>query len=233
MPDLITREHYATRLGRVRAWISLFLGDHGFLRACYDNSHAITEKMWRTYQPSPRKIEEWADRGIKTVINLRGKRIGDKQDGLYLLEEEACEKAGINLVSFRAFSRQTPSKEFIFGMKELFDKIEYPAILHCKSGADRAGISSVLFLFLHEGKSLDEAMEQLSHRFGHIKSGKTGVLDFFFDHYVEFADKENVTPNADHFLHWVEHHYDPEDIQRRFKPGIYGNILTEFVLRRE
>ena len=52
----MTREEFATPEGRKRAWRNLFLGDHGFLRKIYDNSHQISDKVWRTYQPSPERL---------------------------------------------------------------------------------------------------------------------------------------------------------------------------------
>ena len=93
------------------------------------------EKLWRTYQPSPAKLGKWRERGVKTVVHLRG----DKPSGFYFLEEEACGKLGLDLVTFRVFSRDAPSKEILHSARKLFEEIEYPAIMHCKSGADRRG----------------------------------------------------------------------------------------------
>ena len=81
----ITREAFQTTKGRKRAWRELMLGDHGALRLLYDNTHEVAPgKLWRTYQPSPKKLAQWKDRGVKTVVNLRG----DKPSGFYFLEEE-------------------------------------------------------------------------------------------------------------------------------------------------
>ena len=187
MVDLMTREEFQTADGRKRAWRSLMFGDHGFLRKVYDNTHQITDEMWRTYQPSPDRLREWKDRGIKTVINLRGMRSGEKQDGLYFLEEAVCDELGLVHIPYRAFSREAPTAEFVLGLKEVFERIAYPALLHCKSGADRAGIASMLYLFLHEGRPFDEAMDQLTFKYGHMKEGKTGILDHFFEAYRAFA----------------------------------------------
>ena len=58
-------------------------------------------------------------------------------------------------------------------------------ILHCKSGADRAGFVAALYLIVHEGRSVDEALRQLSARYGHFRFSKTGILDAFFERYAE------------------------------------------------
>lgn len=231
MTDRITRGEFATPKGRKRAWRELMIGDHGALRKLYDNTHEIAPgKMWRTYQPSPADLERWRDRGVRTVINLRG----DKPSGFYFLEEEACEKLGLRLVTFRVFSREAPSPEILHGAKALFEEIEYPAIMHCKSGADRAGLMSTLFLFFHEGVPLDEAMEQLSFKYGHVRQGKTGVIDYAFDLYKAYAAKAGKPlASPDDFLEWVDSDYDHVRAKAEFKATGWGELLTEQILRRE
>ena len=229
--DRITREEFQTPDGRKRAWRELMLGDHGALRQLYDNTHEVASgKLWRTYQPSPKKLAVWRDRGVKTVVNLRG----DKPSGFYFLEEEACNQLGLELVTFRVFSRDAPSREVLHGARDLFNKITYPAIIHCKSGADRAGLMAVLYLYLHEGRPLREALEQLSFRYGHVKQGKTGVIDYALEQFQEYATAKNKNPDAlDVFYHWVDQVYDPVAIKKNFLGSWWGNLLTERILRRE
>lgn len=231
MAARITREEFATPEGRRRAWRALMIGDHGFLRKLYANTHEIAPgRMWRTYQPSPADLERWRDRGVKTVINLRG----DKPSGFYFLEEEACDKLGLRLVTFRVFSRDAPSPEILRGAKALFDEIEYPAIMHCKSGADRAGLMATLFLFFHEGVPLDQAMDQLSFKYGHVRHGKTGVIDYAFDLYKAYAAKHGKSLDSpEDFLEWAETKYDHVRAKADFKGTGWGNLLTEKILRRE
>lgn len=227
----LNREDFATSEGRQRAWRELMIGDHGWLRKLYDNTHAIApDKMWRTYQPSPADLNRWRDRGVKTVINLRG----DKPSGFYFLEEEACKKLGLTLVSFRVFSRDAPSKEILHGAHALFDKIEYPAVMHCKSGADRAGLMATLYLFFKEGQPLNTAREQLSFKYGHVKHGKTGVIDYAFDLYEAYAKKSSKSlSSAQDFLEWVDRDYDPVQTKKDFRSTGWGDLLTEKILRRE
>ena len=49
----------------------------------------------------------------------------------------------------------------MLGAKRLFDEIEYPAMMHCKSGADRAGVMSVLYMHFRQKKPISEALRQL------------------------------------------------------------------------
>ncbi|MGV6800334.1 MAG: fused DSP-PTPase phosphatase/NAD kinase-like protein [bacterium] len=233
MAIMMTEEEYHTPKGRRDARRSLFWHDHGFLRVVFDNSYQISDKMWRTFQPSPEHLKKWKQRGIRTVINLRGRRHEEKQDGLYFLEEETCATLGMNFIPFQAFSREAPSRDFIVGIDQLFNEIEYPALMHCKSGADRAGVASTLYQFLHAKKPLDEALEQLSFKYGHVKQGKTGIIDYFFDLYKKAADEEGVPPSREHLLEFVNGDYDHKKIKQDFKPTPIGSLLTEIILRRE
>lgn len=207
------------------------LGDHGLLRKFYRNTHEVAPgKLWRSYQPSPADLKRWEARGVKTIINLRG----DKPSGFYFLEEEACQKLGLELYTFRLFSRDAPSKEILHGAKRLFENIAYPAVIHCKSGADRAGLMATLYLFFQEGAPLNTAMKQLSFRYGHVKQGKTGVIDYAFEQYIEHAKANDKSlSSVEDFFEWVDNVYDPMKTKETFLSSWWGNFLTERVLRRE
>ena len=127
----------------------MIVKDHGFLRFCYHNFYQIDEKLYRSNMPTPLRIKQYSKLGIKTIINLRGVR----RDGGWLLENEACEKNNIKLIDFRARSRAAPEKDMIFKAEKLFKSIKYPALIHCKSGADRAGIMSALYMLTYKKRT--------------------------------------------------------------------------------
>ena len=213
-----------TKQGRKQAYRDLIWGDHGFLRLWFANRHDIGGGMMRENQPSPKRIAKLADEGIKTILNLRG----ESDKGYYALEKEACAQHGLTLVDFRMYSRDTPKKDKIHGLIKIFEEIEYPAMMHCKSGADRTGITGVLYRHFHMGVPIEEAIEQLKFKYLHVKAGKTGMLDFFFDDYIEYAKTHDIS-----FIDWVDTVYDPADVKARFMSGWIGNILSEKVMRRE
>ena len=126
-------------------------------------------------------------------------------------------------------TREVPSRERVLGAKRLFETIAYPALMHCKSGADRAGIMSVLYMHFRKGKTIREALEQLSFRYLHIRHGKTGVLDYTFARYLTEGEPAGMS-----FLEWVQSPlYDPAGMKADFRSNMWGNLLTESVLRRE
>lgn len=209
---------------RLVGHLELLFVDHGIFRALYSNTHRVSPKMYRAAQPSPGQIARAARLGVKTIVNLRGRR----DCGSYLLQKEACARHGIALVDFPVSSRDAPRPEDMRKLKELFARIEYPALMHCKSGADRAGIGAALYLHLHEGVPLEEAAKQLHWKYGHFRHAKTGILDHFLAHYRARAAAEPVD-----FLLWAETRYDPETLKREFRAERWANLLVDRVLRRE
>jgi protein tyrosine/serine phosphatase len=214
-----------TPAGRKRARKELIWGDHGFLRYRFRNLHKISDEMYRANQPSPEHIAQYASElGLKTIINVRG----ESPKGYYLLEREACAKHGIALVDFQMFSREIPPPETVLAAKHLFDSIAYPALMHCKSGADRAGIMSVLYMHFRQGLSIERALEQLSFKYLHIRHGKTGVLDFFFETYLEQGAARGLS-----FTDWVTQGYDKAALKARFLNSRKRKLNVDQLLGRE
>lgn len=203
------------------AWCDMLLFDHGFIRLVYSNRHQLAPGVERSSHPSPGQIAAAARRGIKTIINLRG----DTPFGTYALEKRACATHHIKLIDFRMKSRQLPTREKILAAQELFNRIEYPVLLHCKSGADRAGIMSALFCILRLEQPVEQAKQQLSMRFGHFRAAKTGVLDFFFSSFLASGESS--------FIHWVKTSYQPRKLEQAFRPNGWVAWYIDMVLRRE
>jgi protein tyrosine/serine phosphatase len=212
------------RLGRAHAWANMLLVDHGFVRVIYANRRRVSDELWRSSQPTPRHIAQFAALGGRTVVNLRGGR----EHGSWPLEKEACDRHGLTLVDFVLRSREAPDRSVILGAKAFFAAIEYPILVHCKSGADRAGLFSALYLLVHKGSSVAEAQRQLSLRYGHFRYAKTGILDAFLETYARDGEARGLS-----FLDWVERDYDPEALTRSFNPGFWSQIVADRLIRRE
>jgi protein tyrosine/serine phosphatase len=209
---------------RFYAYLDMLLVDHGFFRYVYPNRFRVSAQVERQNHPTPFGVALAARRGVKTIINLRG----DNDLGSYLLSREACKRHGITLVNLRTYSRRLPDKELVKEAKEVFAKVEYPVLLHCKSGADRAGLMSALYLILHEGRPVAEAKRQLNWRFGHVRQTKTGILDAFFDAYEAANRKQPVD-----FMTWVEEEYDQEAVNKSFRSNRWANLFVDRLLNRE
>jgi protein tyrosine/serine phosphatase len=214
----------ARSIGPAANYLDMLLVDHGVFRLAYLNRHKLGENAWRSAQPAPSDLKRFKKAGVKTVVNLRGQRLS----GSYWLEEAACQRLGLKLVNFIVRSRAAPSLDELRGAKALFDWLEYPVLMHCKSGSDRAGLMSVLYMHFVEGQPIEEAVGQLSWRYGHIKQADTGVIDHFFETYLEANRRAPID-----FWTWVETAYDPKAVARSFKDNGLATKIVGTVLRRE
>jgi protein tyrosine/serine phosphatase len=213
----------STPHGRFATYWRHIWKDHAFLRLASSNAHWLSDEMVRANQPWPFQVKAWRDRGVRTIVNLR---VG--VDAHHVLEQEACDKYGVNHVRFVVTALQAPTREQVLGAKQLFEELEYPAMMHCKSGADRAGVMSVLYLHFRQKKPIREAIRQLAFRYGHVRGGHTGVLDYVFEKYLT-----EVEPLGISYEDWVRSEaYDPAAIKQEFRAQWRG-ILTGRRLRRE
>ncbi|MEZ5923773.1 MAG: sulfur transferase domain-containing protein [Hyphomicrobiaceae bacterium] len=204
--------------------LDMMLVDHGIFRMLYSNRHQIAPGAWRSAQPAPHDLRRYARQGIRTIVNLRGER----DCGAYRLEVKTCAEAGLKLIDFQVKSRATPEPETMLAAAKLFQEIEYPVLMHCKSGADRAGLMATLYMIFKERQPVADAMRQLDWRYGHFKQANTGILDHVFEQYLKDSPKGDVP-----FGTWVSTQYDPEAVRRSFRASGWANFLVNRVLFRE
>jgi len=196
------------RWDRLNAWADMLLVDHGLMRLVWPNLHPVAPGAWRSGQPTPGQIRAFARRGGRSVVSLRAGR----SFGSLPLEIEACREAGLAFHNLTVRSRGLPSRDEFRAIARLLATVERPVLMHCKTGADRAGFAAALWLMLVEGRPAAEARRQLALRYGHVRLSRTGVLDAFFDAY-ERACTERPAPLAE----WIETAYDPAAILAEFR----------------
>lgn len=217
------------RMERLWAHVRVFLMDHGIFRSLfYSNFHQLSPRAFRSSQPSPRQLRSYFQHHrIRTVLSLRGMNL---RQPFIRLEAEACAEHEVSMKAFTLRSRDLPTREEILALRHFLTQLEYPVLFHCKSGADRAGLMSVLYLHFQEGVPIVEARKQLRlWPFGHIRLANTGILDFFFDSYLAYEARH---PEVD-FLTWVDTVYDPKSLRQSFRPHLSLNWITDKLLRRE
>ncbi|MEJ0046297.1 MAG: tyrosine-protein phosphatase [Rhodospirillales bacterium] len=216
--------HVATASSRFSAWSNSLLVDHAVFRVLWDNwAEVIPSKLYRSNHPTPGRLKAAARRyGLKTLINLRGHR----ECGSDALSRAAAARLGLTHIDMAFESRGAPHRDRILRFADIYAGLETPALMHCKSGADRAGLAAGLAI-LFEGGTAAQALAQLSWRFGHFSRSRTGILDAFFLHYAAVA--EGRVP----FVVWVETEYDEADLRRRFVASGISSFVVDRVLRRE
>lgn len=205
-------------------YLDMLLVDHGIFRLLYLNKHRLSDKAWRSAQPAPFQLRRAARRGVRTIVNLRGERMC----GSYFLERQVCDELGLKLVNFVVRSRAAPSRAELHGARELFNSVEYPMLLHCKSGADRAGLMSALYRMEVDGWPVERARGELSIRYGHFRQADTGILDAFFERYLADNARDPMP-----FWRWVDEVYDADELKRTYHAAGWANRLVNGILKRE
>lgn len=167
-----------SRRARAIGHLHFQLVDHAILRHLWWNMAEIAPGVWRSNQPDPRRLARYKAMGIRTVLSLRG----TPRATHYLFEREACAALGLALVTTELHARKAPRRDAVLRLFALFREVERPFVMHCKSGADRAGLGAALYL-LANGATVATARRQLSFRYLHIRSTRTGILDVLLDMY--------------------------------------------------
>ncbi len=214
----------STPRGRLGAWTDSLLVDHAVFRLAWSNfAEVVPGKLYRCNHPTPGRLAAMKRRyGLKTLINLRGRR----QCGSDALSRTAAGQLGLIHIDMAFESRGAPHRDRILRFATLYQSLQLPALMHCKSGADRAGLAAGLAI-LFEGGTAAQALNQLSWRFGHFSRARTGILDAFFMLYAQQAEGRIA------FLDWVRVEYDETRLRQAFKAGSLATFLTDVVLKRE
>lgn len=188
----------STPRGRFWGHVHYHLVDHAFLRLPWTNFYEIAPGVYRSNHPGPRRLKRYADLGITSVLTLRGK----ERYAHYLLEEEACKKLGLKLYVTKLWARNATNRDRLVHVLDTIREIEKPFVFHCKSGADRAGIVSAMYLMVFEDVPVEEARKQLGMKYLHMKWTKTGVQDYILDVYEARKNDEPIG-----FEDWLKTEY--------------------------
>lgn len=213
-----------TAKGRTVAWIDALFIDHAVFRLIWGNlAPVIPGRVYRCNHPTPSRLRRMTRRlGLRTLINLRGKT----QSGSDALSREAARELGLDFHDMAFDSRGAPQRDRILRLHQIYQTMPTPAIMHCKSGADRAGLASGLIV-LFAGGTVADALHQLSWRFGHVRQAKTGILDAFFLRYQR--EGEGRKP----FLDWLREDYDEAALRRDFHANGLASFVNDWILAHE
>jgi protein tyrosine/serine phosphatase len=219
-------ERLTTKKGRFFAHLEAWFIDHEILRTLYRNFYSLSNNAYRSNHPSPSFIKKLRkNKQLKTIISMRRA----DSTGQYRLEKETCDKLGITLINHPMSSRSFPDADNIIKAKEILENADYPILIHCKSGADRAGMMSVFYKHFILNQPIKEALAELSMKYGHFRWADTGKLDVFFEDFLKF---EQQNPEVS-FIDWVKNHYNKPKLNEEFHAEGWANIVVNKILKRE
>ena len=222
--DSILTGDVNTGRGRTLAWVDSLFIDHAVFRLIWSNLAPVEPGvLYRSNHPTPARLAGLTRRlGLRSVINLRGKT----QSGSDALSRDAAQRLGLDFHDMAMESRGAPQRDRILRLHAIFQTMRAPALIHCKSGADRAGLAAGLFV-LFQGGTAQAALRQLSWRFGHVRQARTGILDAFFLTWQRQGEGRKP------FLDWVRDDYDEAALRRDFHANGLASFINDWVLAHE
>ncbi len=203
----------------------LYIVDHGFLRTFYSNWFRLPGGLYRSNQPAPFGLRRRVRRyGLRQVVTLRG---GEQPRGWYQLEKATLIREGVDFDWMKVYSRGLLGLDDFIHLKAQIDQLELPCLIHCKSGADRAGFVATLYRHYRLGEPIEQAMKEMSIRYGHFSSAKTGILDAFFLEYLSGRQR------GEGLINWLARTDPIPGIERKFLSRLRFGWIVDYVLRRE
>jgi protein tyrosine/serine phosphatase len=126
----------------------------------------VPGEVFRSNQPTPARLAEYRDTyGIRAVLNLRGAKPDSKW---YRQERVAAENLGLAMIDFPMSSTEMVTPERIEELKAVMKSAPKPLLIHCRSGANRTGLASLVYQALIAGVDEEVAEYQLSPLYGHV-----------------------------------------------------------------
>lgn len=197
-----------TPRGRRRAKRYHFWIDHEVIRYPWTNFDEVAPGVFRSNHPTRQRFQAYAEqKKIKSVLTLRG----GKGRPHHLLEVEACRDFGLSFYCVPMSARHAPTLAQLRAVFEVLDRIEKPFLMHCKSGADRTGLVSAIYLLHYGAASLDRARRQSSFRYVHLRCTQTGIIDFFLEAFAARHLEAGIG-----IRDWIETEYDPDRLSEAF-----------------
>jgi protein tyrosine/serine phosphatase len=157
------------------------------------NLHIVSAgKIYRSNQMDNAALAKLVHEcGIKTIVNLRG---ADLNATWYRTETNVSQRLGVKHLDFALSATEEITDAQIDEILTALNCAPKPILIHCRSGADRSGLISALYLYSLEGKPPEVAGRQLSILCGHLPSflgTGSNAMDRSYRRYV----RDHITPS--------------------------------------
>ena len=125
------------------------------------NFGRLSDTVYRGGEVTSKGLENLHDMGVRTVVDLTGKKDGEKQ---------ACGQLGIKYYTFPMDADERPSDATVERILGILRDAREPVYVHCSAGKHRAGTISALYRIRVQGWPQERAWaEQQSYGFGSAK----------------------------------------------------------------
>jgi len=156
---------------------------------------------------------------MESILNLRG---GSQADSWYAAEVRATRERGVDFYDLSISATRRPRRRELLILLDLFERCRYPLLIHCKSGSDRTGLATALYLMSRQGESPDRALRAFSLRYGHVPIGGPEHLHEPVEEYDAWLKAQHLAHRPEHLRAWVAEVYVSDDPNRNvptLQPG--------------
>lgn len=165
--------------------IGIPVGSYAIYLQVVKNIHVVEPGLlYRSATLSADRMQRLIDEtGVRTIVTLRG---GEGREW-FENQREVATRNGVEFVALPLSATEIPSNEDLENLVFLLEQAPRPILVHCKAGADRAGLAAAIFQHAILGKSEDEARGQLSFAYGHFPwfGSQTAAMGYAFDRFVD------------------------------------------------
>jgi protein tyrosine phosphatase (PTP) superfamily phosphohydrolase (DUF442 family) len=200
-----------------RRWVGLGLTlvlmgavTYSFRNPWFHGNFGVVDEgvVYRSAQPMDNLLEIVADQKIATVLNLRG---GSDSDPWYVAEVGNTQRLGVDFYDLPLVATVRPTRKQLLTVLDVLDRCKYPLLIHCKSGSDRTGLVSALYLMSRKGVDPDSAEEAFSLYYGHVPLLGTKHLHEPLREYAAWLKSHQQPHTPERFRDWVAHDYQADD----------------------
>ena len=165
-------------------------------------------RVIRSAQPTTR-LDEWIRvHQLRSILNLRG---GGPADWWYDAEVKTAEVDHVAFYDLPLNATRRPSRRELLMLIDTLNTCPYPLLIHCKSGADRTGLASAVYLMIQRGERPERARQAFALEHGHIPLGGTEHLHEPIEEYAAWLEARGLPHSPERFRDWVKTQYEPAD----------------------
>jgi hypothetical protein len=165
-------------------------------------------RVIRSAQPTS-QLPAWIrEHQLRSILNLRG---GGPADWWYDAEVRAARDGGVRFYDWPLSATRRPSRRELLVLIDTLRSCPYPLLIHCKSGADRTGLASALYLMMERCVPPEQAENAFTLEHGHVPLCGPEHLHEPLNEYAAWLAARRLAHSPDRFRDWVKNEYDSPD----------------------
>lgn len=164
----------------------------------------VEGKVFRGRQLSSEELERLInEKGIKSVINLRGPAAGLKW---FENEKRITQKYKVDFYSVSLPSDDLPLYDRLNQLVEILKTARRPIFIHCRRGIDRTGLASALALAIELDPPIRSLKAQMSIKYGLLPFDNS-IGPMLFNLYEQWLKENTKTHTLQNLLYWIKNSY--------------------------